>query len=219
MYIVQDDYGNIYYVPTETELFAQQFQTMAFTAMSLGIASSALGIILGATTIAKTTPLAKVKPSDAAIQELRKAYGDKIVDKALGDFEDPSKAYASEVAASVEKYVYEDLRARYGDWAANIAIDAAPPGDMGTAIAIAKTLSERRVTSGSTAAEKVAAVSKGKMVGRSAAEPVKDTKTGITYKSKYAAGKAIAGEYGLDPTNTHVYFDIVRRDPERFVRV
>lgn len=219
MYIVQDEYGNTYYVPTQTELFAQQFQTMAYTAMSLSIASTALGVILGATTVAKTTPLAKVKPSDAAIIELRKAYGDNIIDKALADFEDPGKAYASELADRVEYHVIDNMKNRYGEWATKIAIDAAPPGDLSTAIAIAKTLSERRVTEESGKKEKIEAVSKGKMRGRSAAEPVRDTKTGITYKSKYAAGKAVAAEYGLDPTKTLIYFTIVKRDPNRFVLV
>lgn len=44
---------------------------------------------------------------------------------------------------------------------------------------------------------------------------VKDTKTGDIYPSKFAAGKALAREYELDPFDTKVYYQIVKKDPER----
>lgn len=46
---------------------------------------------------------------------------------------------------------------------------------------------------------------------------VKDTKTGTIYPSKFAAGKALATEFELDPFDTKVYYQIVKKDPARLV--
>lgn len=50
-----------------------------------------------------------------------------------------------------------------------------------------------------------------------ARKAVKDTKTGKVYPSKFAAGKALAGEYNLDPLDTKVYYQVVKADPGRLV--
>ncbi len=44
---------------------------------------------------------------------------------------------------------------------------------------------------------------------------VKDTKTGKVYPSLFAAGKGLAAEYGLDPLDTKVYYQIIKKEPER----
>lgn len=49
-----------------------------------------------------------------------------------------------------------------------------------------------------------------------ARKAVKDTKTGIVYPSLYATGKALAAEFGLDPLNQQVWYQIQKKDPERF---
>jgi hypothetical protein len=41
--------------------------------------------------------------------------------------------------------------------------------------------------------------------------PVKDTFTGKVYRSKYQAGKALASEFGLDPTDRFVWYKIIKR--------
>jgi hypothetical protein len=215
-YIAQDEFGNTFLIPTQQELFAQQFKTMAYQVMSLSVFSTALGMIVGAVGVETAIPLAQITATDPAVEELRKAYGDVIVSKALKDV---PEANAVELAHKVEFYVEQDLRKRYGDWAANIALNAAPPGDLSTAIEIAKTLSERQVTRDSTPAQKVQAVARGKMRGRHKAEPVKDTKTGISYPSKGAAAKAVAAEYGLRPDDTFSWYAIIKRDPKRFVAI
>ena len=48
---------------------------------------------------------------------------------------------------------------------------------------------------------------------------VRDTKTGIVYQSKYAAGRAVAAEYGIDPESEFIYYRINGADKERFVAV
>ncbi len=54
--------------------------------------------------------------------------------------------------------------------------------------------------------------------GRQKGKPVKDTKTGIVYKSHSAAGIALAGEFKL-PSHSYVWYEIVRLAPSRFVDV
>lgn len=51
----------------------------------------------------------------------------------------------------------------------------------------------------------------------STAKRTTDTKTGIEYDARNAAGKAIASEFGLPITN-YVWFDVLRLAPEgRFI--
>jgi hypothetical protein len=185
-----------------------------YNALSLSVFAQALGLMVAAGGFA-VAPV-EMSVSDPAVKELRKAYGDSLVSKAI---EDVGTDDAISLAIRVEHYVHEDLIKKYGEWAANIAIEAAPPGDLRTAREIAQSLSSRGVTQTSSAVEKVHAVAAGKMRGRSKAEPVRDTQTGIQYQSKYAAGKAVAHEYGMDPTNTHVWYQIVKTDPNRFVSI
>jgi len=46
---------------------------------------------------------------------------------------------------------------------------------------------------------------------------IKDTKTGTIYVSKAAVGKALAGEFNLDPLDHFVWYKITAQEPERFV--
>jgi len=181
--------------------------------MTLSIFASSLGIIMAASEGLEVAP-SQLKATDPAIKDLREAYGDSAVDKALFDVPD---ADAVKLAHRVEFYVHRELRAKYGEYAANQAIISAPPGELNTAIEIAKSLSESKVAEGSPGSEKAKAVAKGKLRGRSKAEPQKDTKTGVIYRSKSAAGMAVAAEYGLDTTNTYIWYEIKKRDPNRFI--
>lgn len=54
------------------------------------------------------------------------------------------------------------------------------------------------------------------IVGR-VPKAVKDTKTGTVYYSKAEAGRAVAAEYGLDPTSIFVWYEVLKLDPKRFV--
>ena len=67
------------------------------------------------------------------------------------------------------------------------------------------------------AASKVVTKSAPKFGGNRAPVKVLDTKTDELYKSKSACGRACAGEYGLDATNSFVYYEMVAKDPDRFV--
>lgn len=206
--------GNVgyymYYAPQQMN--PQQFAVQAiYTVMSLSIFAEAMGLIVVASGLSKVP--ARLKAGDPAVQELRNAFGDSVVDRALADV---PGAEAVELAKRVEHYVYQDLRATYGDWAANIAINSAPIGDLRTAKEIARALSERNITQSSSVPEKAKAVARGKMRGRSLAEPVRDTKTGTVYPSKYKAGLAVATEYGF-VADQYAYFKIIQKDKTRFV--
>jgi len=52
--------------------------------------------------------------------------------------------------------------------------------------------------------------------GRSSAQPVRDKVTNLIYGSKAKAGMAVASEYGLDPENSWVWYEVIRKDPARF---
>ena len=56
------------------------------------------------------------------------------------------------------------------------------------------------------------------MIGRgpNKAKPILDTKTNAQYRSMYQAGKALAGSFGLDPSDQLVWYKIVARAPGRF---
>jgi hypothetical protein len=46
---------------------------------------------------------------------------------------------------------------------------------------------------------------------------VKDTKTSHVYPSLFASGKALASEFGLDPLDPRVYYQIIKKDATRLV--
>jgi len=58
-----------------------------------------------------------------------------------------------------------------------------------------------------------------KFGGRRKAVRVRDTTTGVVYASKSKAGKAVAAELGLDPDNAFVWYQVVKKAPDRFVEV
>lgn len=47
------------------------------------------------------------------------------------------------------------------------------------------------------------------------AEKIIDTRTGIVYPSKRAAATAVAAEYGLDPSSSLAWYEILKVDPSR----
>jgi hypothetical protein len=55
----------------------------------------------------------------------------------------------------------------------------------------------------------------GKRVGT----PVRDTKTGVIYRSKYQAGKALAAEAGANLTDRFAWYKLISQFPGRFVEV
>lgn len=186
----------------------------AVTAMTLNVFATALGLIVVASGALEVPP-AKLVAADPAINELRKAFGNSVVDRALADVPD---AEAIKLAQRVEYYVHQDLRKKYGDWATERAIEGAPPGDMRTAIVIAETLSARGVTPASPVVEKAKAVATGRAKGRALAKPVKDTKTGVVYPSEYKAGLALASEYKI-VAGPYSYWKIKSMDPGRLEHV
>ena len=55
--------------------------------------------------------------------------------------------------------------------------------------------------------------------GKRVRTPIRDTKTGAIYRSKYQAGKALAAEAGANPTDRFAWYKLISRFPERFVEV
>jgi len=55
--------------------------------------------------------------------------------------------------------------------------------------------------------------------GKRVATPVRDTWTGVTYGSKYQAGKALASEASADPTDRFAWYKVRRKFPGRLVEL
>lgn len=196
---------------------AQVVQTQAVmtqaivSVMALNVFAQTIAIMMAAAGMPPT--IKKLKVTDPVVVALKEAYGSDIVSKAV---EAVPGLDPVELARKVEELVYKDMEARYGEWAAKTAIQAAPLGDLRTAREIASTLAARGTTSSSPPAVIEAAASVGKRRGRAKAKPVIDSKTGIWYRSESGAAKAVAKEYGLDPGDHFAWYVIIKRDPSRF---
>jgi hypothetical protein len=55
--------------------------------------------------------------------------------------------------------------------------------------------------------------------GKRVRSPIRDTKTGAIYPSKYQTGKALAAEAGTNSTDRFAWYKLISRFPERFVEV
>ena len=200
---------------TNGQISTAQLVTQAITsALTVSVFASALGIMIAAS---EGIPIGlEIPVTKRAVDDLKSAFGTAVVTKAIKEVGSDNILV---LAAKVEELYVADMRKKYGDWETVTGISQAPAGDLRTANEIAKALYEKRVTPQS-APEKVSeAVTTGKRRGRQVAQPVKDTKTGIEYRSKAAAGMAVAAEYGLDPLNHFIWYEVIKRDPKRFVRI
>jgi len=59
--------------------------------------------------------------------------------------------------------------------------------------------------------------STGLFGGKREKTAIRDTKTGKIYPSKAAVGKALAGEFELDPLDHFSWYKIISKAPDRFV--
>ncbi len=194
--------------PNET---IQTAANAMMAAMTVSVFASALGVLAGTATIPSGIPAA-----DRGIRDLRLTFGANIVDLAIKNVgRDDILILAKEVG---DLYINR-MRKQYGDWQTTSALAAAPPGDLRAANEIAATLAGQKVTEASAPGvkEKAVEVGKKRAKGRQTAQPVKDTNTGIEYKSKASAGMAVAAEYGLDPKNHFAWYEVIKKDPKRFI--
>ena len=70
--------------------------------------------------------------------------------------------------------------------------------------------------SGEAATSEEPASPKTKFAGKRKAVKIVDKQTGVVYDSKSKAGKALAEEFGLDPGNSFVWYQVVKAAPDRF---
>lgn len=199
---------------TTQQLTTQQLVTQAMmSALTVSIVASALGMMIAASGMAA---IPEIPATKKGIASLREAFGSAIVNKAVKNVGTENIVL---LAVEVDRLVREDMEKQYGKWATDTALRETPPGDLAAAKEVAAALARKGATptSPTTVVEK--AVVEGKARGKARARPVKDTKTGVTYKSEYAAGKAVAVEYGLDPADHFAWFKILKADPKRFERV
>lgn len=190
----------------------------AVSAMAVSIFASALGMMIAAAGVeAIPAGVVGAKPTRKGIEDLKSAFGAGLVNTAIDNV---GTEDIVALAAEVERLYVGAMRRKYGDWATEQALATAPAGDVRAANEIALVLRQRGVTPASTPEKKQVAVGEGKKkAGRRVAQPVRDTRTGTVYGSKASAGMSVAAEYGLDPTNHFIWYEVIKRDPDRFVRV
>ena len=184
---------------------------MMVVAMTLNVVASAIGILAVSAAIPASIPAA-----DRGIRDLRLTFGEDLVNLAIKNV---SRDDILILAKEVGDLYTDRMRKRYGDWQTTSALAAAPPGDLRAANEIAASLAGQKVTDTSALGAKEKAIETGqkRAKGKRTAQPQKDTKTGITYTSKAKAGMAVAAEYGLDPTETFIWYEVIKKAPKRFV--
>jgi len=204
---------------------------MAVNVMAFSVFASALGQMAATATL--TAALSGQQPSEQSLQELRDMYGANIVNQAIAM--SPTKDIV-DIARNVDYLVIEDMTKRYGEWATNIALQSAQPGNLAEAREIAQHMSKMGVRPMSSPYEVSAAVNEGKasyeakapLFGGRSRTPVKvkDLRTGIVYHSLTACGKALYPEYaqrlrdrGVFGYRNTIYYDIKKIDPNRFQEI
>ncbi len=197
---------------TTVRAAADSMVTVMVYAAVLNVAASALGMLA----IGAAIP-AGIPAVDKGIRDLKLTFGTDLVNLAIKNV---GKEDILILAGEVGDLYTDRMRKQYGDWQVTSALSAAPPGELRTANEIAATLAGQKITEASVPDVKAKAVESGKKKarGRRVAQPVKDTKTGVVYESKAKAGMAVAAEYGFDSKNHFVWYEVIKKDPERFVR-
>ena len=208
-----------------TTINTQQVLTQAIVGvMTVNIMASAMGIMMGTMgASAYTTVPSELKGTQAAVRELRLAFGGNVVNRAVKNVGTDSMLT---LAQETERLIVEDMNTKYGTLATEAALAAASPGNVAEAKEIANTLARKGIKAENwktwldTAPieQKEQVVKKAKMKSTSR-KPVRDLRTGIVYKSHSAVGKALAAEYGQDPNNTFAWYAILKEDPDRFADV
>ena len=181
------------------------------SAMVVGVFANALGMLAAGATIPAGIPA-----TDRGLRDLRETFGSDLVALAIKKV---GKDDIVTLAKEVGNMYTDRMKKKYGDWPTTKALAAAPPGDLRAANEIAAVLAGQKATeiTSSALTDKAVEVGKKRAAGRRTAQPQKDTKTGTTYASKAKAGMAVAAEYNLDPTETFVWYQVIKTDPKRFV--
>lgn len=203
-----------------TQYNLQQVAEQAMvTVTAVSVVSVAVGIIVSAMGVeVLKVPPEERKGTKRAIDDLRVVFGPDVVNKAV---EEVGYDDIIVLCKEIEKLYIDKMKELYGTYATNTALRSAPPGDIKTANEIAKALAGRGYGKygGAVAPARVEEESKevGVTKAKKKAKPQKDTKTGVVYKSKSSAGMAVAAEYGLDPTETFIWYEVIKKAPDRFV--
>ena len=206
-----------------TQYDVQQVISQAMVSvMTVSVMSVAIGIAIAAMgPEALTLPPSERKGTAKALTDLKITFGADLVSKAAKDVGTDD---IITLCKEIERVYIERMEEKYGKYATKVALSTAIPGDLSSANEIALALSRRGYGKFAAPANApapitvlAAATREGTTKAKKKAKPTKDIKTGIVYRSKAAAGMAVAAEYGLDPTETFIYYEIMKRDPGRLV--
>lgn len=196
----------------------QVVEQAMYSVAAVSVMSVAVGIVIASmgTELLRLPPEER-KGTSKALNDLRIAFGADVVNEAV---ENVGYDDILNLCKEVERLFIDKMKGKYGAYATNTALRSAPPGDLATAEEIALTLSRRGYGKFGEIQAPVDVEDKAKAEGatkaRKKAKPQKDTKTGIVYRSKASAGMAVAAEYGLDATETFIWYQVIKADPDRF---
>lgn len=192
--------------PQQVNALAMQAAAYSAYAVAMGVAIATMGTSFEAA------------PGETVLRDLRITFGSGIVDLAIANV---GKDNAHVLAREVDRLFVDNLRVKYGDYATDNALQAAPPGETRKVEEIAKIISGKGITvvTPTPVAEKVKEEAKKRAARKHPPKPLKDMNTGIIYKSMHAAYIDVAHEFGLDPKESWGIYGLMKEHPDRFVKV
>ena len=222
-------------VTMDANVVAQQVMSFAVQAMTLSIFAQALGVMSASASL--KIPLTEQAPSESAKKELASVYGAALVAKVLN--ENPGADIAA-LAGAIDGEATAQMRLKYGDKIADIAISTADPLDYKGALRIAESIKNKGQLPAEVAVPSATGKQKSARGGRKPGQPQLDTKTGIEYPTKSAAARGVLAEFRakyegkIDPKNnkpliqffnadgtpnTFVWYGMIKVEPGRFKEV
>jgi hypothetical protein len=192
---------------------AQVTTEAVVTALSFSALAQAMGILISGTSMSVAPRQSKA--TRQGIIDLRQAFGNEVVDKALKDA--GSDADIVSISEAVDQEFNRYLRSKYTEFEVATAINTCPAGDLRCVYEVANRLHNKGVTAASPPAQivgvsavgvQIAEKKKSTLAGPHAGKKIYDRLTKTTYPSRAAAARAVKTELGLDDTKSFWEFKI-----------
>ena len=125
------------------------------------------------------------------------------------------------LARELDKLFNKNLVDRYGQYIADMALNATFPGDTKKVEEIAKVLAGQKISYSTPEPAQEVALQKAviKASIKYPPRPQKDNITGKVYKSQWQAYKNVAAEYGYDPAEHRGIYKLKKEHPDRFSNI
>ena len=199
----------------QNRLSVQQINTLAVQALSYSAYATSIGIAMAT----MGDSLSGIKPEDQVLKDLRYMFGSSLVDEAIKNVGKDADVIV--LARELDKLFNRNLVDKYGQYIADMALNATFPGDTKKVEEIAKVLAGQKISYSTP--EPTQEVALQKAVVRASIKypprPQKDNITGKVYKSQWQAYKSVATEYGYDPAEHRGIYKLKKEHPNRFSNI